>query len=93
MFFYILNGRAFLVLKYLNLFPYGVFIKVDLSRKCIWDNECIGFERGKIWSIHSCLPYIQDLNGNLYKMNKIHKFGQIMNMKGQLGVFSCGKNV
>jgi hypothetical protein len=26
-------------------------------------------------------------------MKKIQKFGQIMNMKGQLGVFSCGKNV
>jgi hypothetical protein len=45
-------------LKYLNLLPYGVFNKVDLSKKCIWNNECSGFERSKIWSIHSCLPYI-----------------------------------
>ncbi len=26
----ILNGRAFLVLKYWNLLPYGVFNKVDV---------------------------------------------------------------
>jgi hypothetical protein len=41
---------------------------VDLLKKCIWDNEWGGFERGKIWSICSCLPYIQDSNGKFYKM-------------------------
>ncbi len=60
---------------------------MDSTKKCIWNNECNGFERGKIWSIRSCLPYIQDSNGKFYKMKKIHKFAQIMNMEGQLGVF------
>jgi hypothetical protein len=54
---FILNGKAILILKYWNLLPYGVFNKVDLSKKCVWDNEQGGFERGNIWSICSCLPH------------------------------------
>jgi hypothetical protein len=60
------NGRAIPVLKYLNLLPYGVFNKVDLSYIYVIMSK-VDLKEAKYGPfVH--VSHIQDSNGKFYKM-------------------------